>query len=110
MTDQRPHLRQLQETTLAVLRDHWRARFLLALVVLVPVLLFGVYQVRLGHTIHFGVLTDDKPYVLGFNLPEKADLGQYRWTTEQSTIRLPAMGSGPYRLTFHLAGSANPRP
>jgi hypothetical protein len=110
MTDLRPHLRQLQATTTAALRDHWRARLFLALVVLVPVLLFGVYQVRQGHTVHFGVLIDDKPYILGANDPEKGDFGQFRWTTEQTDIRLPAMGSGPYRLTLYLAGSANPHP
>lgn len=110
MTDLRPHLRQLQESTVAELREHWRARLFLALLVLVPVLLFGVYQVRLGHTVHFGVLTDDKPYFLGLNAPEEAEFGQFRWTTEQSTIRLPALGGGPYRLTLYLAGSANPRP
>jgi hypothetical protein len=110
MTDLRPQLRQLQDSTLAVLRDHWRARLFLALIVLVPVLLFGVYQVRLGHTLHLGVPTDDKPYVLGFNAPEQGDFGKFRWTTETSIIRLPALGGGPYRLTLYLAGSANPRP
>lgn len=110
MTDLRPYLRQLQETTVAVLREHWRARLFLALVVLVPVLLFGVYQLRLGHTIHVGVLTDDKPYILGANEPEKGDFGQFRWTTAQTVIRLPGLGGGPYRLTLYLAGSANPRP
>ncbi len=110
MTDLRPLLHQLQDATRAVIREHWRTRLLLALVVLVPILLFGVYQVRLGHTVHVGVLTDDKPYQLGFNAPEQAELGDYRWTTEESVIRLPGLGRGAYRLTLYLAGSANPRP
>lgn len=110
MTDLRPRLRELHNTTIAIVREHWRARMLLALVVLVPVLLFTIYQVRLGHTVHLGVLTDDKPYQLGFNAPEQAEIGHYRWTTGESVVRLPGLGGGPYRLTLYLAGSANPRP
>jgi len=104
---------QLRRTTIALLgtiRRHLHARYGLALVVLVPVLLFAVYQVRLGQTVHVGVLTDDKPYVVRLNDPERADFGLYRWTTADSAIRLPGLGRGPYRLTLTMAGSANPNP
>lgn len=104
---------QLRRTLAALLgsvRRHLHACYGLALVVLVPVLLFAVYQVRLGQTVHVGVLTDDKPYVVRMNSPEKADFGLYRWTTGDSAIRLPGLGRGPYRLTLTMAGSANPDP
>lgn len=91
-------------------REHLRARYAAALLVLAPILFFAVYQVRLGQTIHVGVLTDDKPYVTGMLDPEQADFGQFRWTGDESTIRLPGQGGGPYRLTLRMAGSANPRP
>lgn len=110
MRDLRPLLRQWYEATLAAFREHWRARAFLALVVLVPVLLFAVYQVRLGQTVHVGVLTDDRPYVLGMNEPEQAELGRFRWTGAASAVRLPALGRGPYRATLWLAGGPNPRP
>ncbi len=95
---------------LGTLRRHFHARYGLALVVLVPLLLFAVYQVRRGQTIHVGVLTDDKPYVVQFNNPETADFGLYRWTTGSSIVRLPGLGRGPYQLTLTMAGSANPQP
>ena len=103
-------LRHLQPALFGSIRRHLHARYGLALVVLAPLLLFLVYQVRLGQTIHVGVLTDDKPYVVGMNDPERADFGQYRWTRGDSQIRLPGQGRGAYRLTLLMAGSANPRP
>ena len=104
---------QLRRTTTALLgtiRRHLQARYGPALVVLVPLLLFAVYQVRVGQTVHVGVLTDDKPYVVRMNSPEQADFGLYRWTTGDSAIRLHGLGPGPYRLTLTMAGSANPNP
>jgi hypothetical protein len=92
------------------LRLHLQARYAPALVVLVPILLFLVYQVRVGQTVHVGVLTDDKPYVVNFNDPERTDFGLYRWTKGDSSIRLPGLGRGAYRLTLRLAGSMNPSP
>lgn len=74
MTDLRPHLRQLQADAIAMLREHWRERFFLALIVLVPLLLLGIYQVRLGQTIHLGVPPEDRPYIVGPNAPEQAAL------------------------------------
>jgi hypothetical protein len=95
---------------LGTIRRHLHARYGLALMVLAPILLALVYQVRLGQTIHVGVLTDDKPYVVQMNDPERADFGHYRWTTGDSQIRLPGQGRGAYRLTLQMAGSANPHP
>lgn len=95
---------------LATLRCHGRSRFGPAMLALAAALVFGVYQVRLGHTVHVGVLTDDKPYVAGMHQPEGGPAGRYRWTTAESEISLPGMGRGPYRLTLRLGGSANPRP
>jgi hypothetical protein len=92
------------------LRHHLQARYAPALVVLVPILLFMVYQVRVGQTIHIGVLTDDKPYVVNFNDPERTDFGLYRWTKGDSSVRLPGLGRGPYRLTLRMAGSMNANP
>lgn len=103
-------LQYLQPALLGTIRRHLHARHGLALVVLAPILLFLVYQVRLGQTIHVGVLTDDKPYVVRMNDPERADFGQYRWTSGDSQIRLPGQGRGTYRLTLQMAGSANPHP
>jgi len=103
-------LKPLQPALLGTIRRHLHARYGLALVVLAPVLIFLVYQVRLGQTIHVGVLTDDKPYVVRMNDPERADFGQYRWTSGDSQIRLPGQGRGAYRLGLQMAGSANPRP
>lgn len=103
-------LQRLQPALLGTIRRHLHARYGLALVVLVPILLFLIYQVRLGQTIHIGVLTDDKPYVVRMNDPERADFGQYRWTSGDSQIRLPGQGRGAYRLTLQMAGSANPHP
>jgi len=103
-------LKPLQPALLGTIRRHLHARYGLALVVLVPILLALVYQVRLGQTIHVGVLTDDKPYVVRMNDPERATFGQYRWTNGDSQIRLPGQGRGAYRLTLQMAGSANPRP
>ena len=48
-------------------RCHLHSRFGPALLALTAVLIFGAYQVRLGHTVHVGVLTDDKPYVAGMH-------------------------------------------
>ncbi|HEX5506643.1 MAG TPA: hypothetical protein VFW96_28765 [Thermomicrobiales bacterium] len=87
-----------------------RWRFGLAALALAVVCICGAYQVRVGHTVHVGVLTDDKPYVVGMNQPEQTPAGRYRWTTADSAVTLPGLGRGPYRLTLHLAGSANPRP
>lgn len=92
------------------LRCHLRSRLGPALLALTALLLCGVYQVRLGHTVHVGVLTDDKPYVAEMHGPEQHPAGPYRWTTAESEIRLPGQGRGPYQLTLHLAGSANPQP
>jgi hypothetical protein len=103
-------LQRLQPPLLGTIRRHLHARYGLALVVLTPILLFLVYQIRLGQTIHVGVLTDDKPYVVRMNDPERADFSQYRWTGGDSRIRLPGQGRGAYRLTLRMAGSANPRP
>ncbi len=87
---------------------HARSPYGLALLALTAILLFSIYQVRLGHTVHVGTLTDDKPYVAGMHGPEQSPAGRYRWTTASGEIRLPGLGRGPYRLTLHLGGSANP--
>lgn len=94
----------------ALLRRHARGPHLPALLAFAAVLVFGVYQVRLGHTIHVGTLTDDKPYVAGMQQPERGPSGRYRWTTDRAQVLLPGLGRGPYRLTLHLAGAANPQP
>lgn len=104
------HIRHLQPALLGTIRRHLHARYGLALVVLTPILLFLIYQVRLGQTIHVGVLTDDKPYVVRMNDPEQTNFGLYRWTSADSLVRLPGQGGGPYRLTLQMAGSANPHP
>lgn len=87
-----------------------RWRFGLAALALAVVCVCVAYQVRVGHTVHVGVLSDDKPYVVGINQPEQTPAGRYRWTTADSAVALPGLGRGPYRLTLHLAGSANPHP
>src|SRR4051794_6805679 len=110
MTGLRHALTTATHRTTAAAREHLRARYAAALLVLAPLLFFAVYQVRLGQTIHVGVLTDDKPYVTGMLDPEQADFGLFRWTGDESTIRLPGQGGGPYRLTLRMAGSANPHP
>jgi len=104
------HLTRARVALLGTIRRHLHTRFALALALLTPLLLFAVYQVRLGHTVHLGVLTDDKPYVVRLHDPERTDFGQYRWTMADSTLRLPGLGRGPYRLTLQMAGSANPHP
>lgn len=95
---------------LAPLRCHARSPDGLVLLALTALLVFTAYQFRLGHTVHVGTLTDDKPYVVEMHQPEVTPAGRYRWTSARSAIRLPGLGRGPYQLTLHLAGSANPRP
>ncbi|MGN6361627.1 MAG: hypothetical protein ACTHNK_14675 [Thermomicrobiales bacterium] len=94
----------------AAVRTHLRAPYWWALLLLTAILFCGGYQARRGQTVHLGVTTDDKPYVVGMNAPEQAAFGQYRWTTAQSAVRLAGLGRGSYHLTLQAAGSANPHP
>ena len=94
-----------------LVRLHGRSRYGPALLALTVALLLGVYQVRLGHTVHVGTLTDDRPYVAGMYPPEERPAGgRFRWTGGRGEIWLPGLGRGAYRLTLHLLGSDNVPP
>lgn len=105
-------LRSLRLSRLTLPARPAQARWLLLAILLgsSAALVFAVYQYRPAHTVHVGTPTDDKPYVAGMFQPEQGPFGRYRWTGAESTVRLPGMARGPWRVTLSMAGGANPRP
>ena len=69
-----------------------------------------VYQIDVGGSRQTMRQWDDQPFLVGFNDPEPdgldthPDVTPYRWTRDESTIRLPGVGGGRWLATI-LAGS-----
>ncbi|HEX2911294.1 MAG TPA: hypothetical protein VH186_10830 [Chloroflexia bacterium] len=85
----------------------------------VAVTAFGLaYQARPSYKIDVGDRLD-RPYVSNFNTrepaekdrtPQKWDGTSFRWTTAESYIDLPGIGSQPLTVTIRLNPSENPNP
>jgi hypothetical protein len=90
---------------------------LLALLALLALGIVAIGQQPLRYTIDLGYEEgwhSDQPFVIGWNTAEPehaaADQLSYRWTAEQSRVRLPGLGRQPLLLTVEqLGASVNPQ-
>lgn len=90
---------------------------LLALIALLALGIVAVGQQPLRYTIDLGYEEgwhSDQPFVVGWNTAEPehaaADQLSYRWTAEDSRMRLPGLGPQPHLVAIEqLGASANPQ-